>query len=147
MRENGAEGEEPAPVSVWSHSDEPPESRGSAKLPHDLFYDFSLWCVPHPLGCIFLTLQDNTCPISFRRVMLITQQRGALALIWLQPLLCVDLALYSVLWFPLPRLLLILHFLTNFFGFHFLFLPGPRCALIPLLLCSTVIGSRMLKSA
>lgn len=45
------------------------------------------------------------------------------------------------------RLLLILHFLTDFFGFHFLFLPSPRWALIPLLLCSTVIGSRMLKSA
>lgn len=47
MRENGEEGEEPgAPFSVLSHSDEPPESRGSATLPHDLFYDFSLWCPP-----------------------------------------------------------------------------------------------------
>lgn len=106
MRENGEEGEEPgAPFSVLLHSDEPPESRGSAKLPHDLFYDFSLRCVPHPPGCVFLTLQDNTCPISFTTVMLITQQRGALArLILLQSLLFVDLVLYSVLWFPLPRL-------------------------------------------
>lgn len=66
----------------------------------------SAFGVPLPPGCVFLTLQDNTCPISFTVVMLITQQRGELArLILLQSLLLVVLVLYSVLWFPLPRLL------------------------------------------
>lgn len=65
----------------------------------------SAFGVPHmpPPVCVFLTLQDNTCPISLTTVMLSTQQQAELArLMLLQSLLFLGLVLYSVLWFPLP---------------------------------------------
>lgn len=150
MRENGEEGEEAgAPFSVMSHSDEPPESRGSAKLPHDLFYDFSLWCHPPPRVCFsHMAGQHLSHFIDNGDAYHTARCAGS-----------TDIAspFCSWAWFYIHfcgfhypgecRLLLILHFLKDFFGFHFLSLPSPRWALIPLLLCSAVIGSRMLKGA
>lgn len=103
-----------------------------------------------PSWCVFLSLQENTHPVSFVTAMLITQQQGVLAQqISLQSLLLVDLILYSILRLSLPRLVSspIDLPLTDFFRFHFLFLPCPCWVLILWLLCSTVVSPCMLTSA
>lgn len=118
----GEEGGEPgAPFCVLSHSNESPESRGRAEFPPDLFSDFRHWRALILL-CVFLSSQKHTPPVSFTTVILIaTMCAGSTDILWFfcpliwlyTPLCCFR---YLPYWFS--------HFLSDFFRFHFLFLPS-----------------------
>lgn len=96
--------------TVLSRSDESPESRGSAKLPHDLFSDFRHWR-SLILVCVFLSSHKNTPPVLFTTVMLVTA-------VWagstdIPSFFCPSVWLYTPL-FSVPPLL-IFTFLEWFF--------------------------------
>lgn len=113
VRERGEEGGEPgAAFCVLSHSDEPPEDRGSAELPHDLPSDFSRYRSLCPRVC-FSFIAENTRRDAYHT-----------ATVCAPTLFCWWIRLYTLLCGSSVPPLLILHFLTDFFGFHFLFLPS-----------------------